>query len=118
MKYVLVTSAVCAFTVAAQAQFFGLSVGGRGVSVRVGLPVCAPAPVYVAPPVYTAPVVYSTPGVVYAAPAPVLYPAYGPAVVVGVGPRCYGGYPCYGHGYYAHGYYGHGYCGRGYGGRR
>jgi len=115
---VLVLSAL-AFSHQAQAQFFGLSIGSRGVAVGVGLPFCSPAPVYVARPVYVAPppVVYATPPVayaappvvVYAAPAPVVYPTYyGPAVVVGVGARYYGGHPYYSRGYYGHGYYGGG----------
>ena len=103
---------VCGFALSAQAQFFGISIGGRcgGISVGIGAPVCyAPAPVAYAPPVatYAPPVTYAPPA--YYAPAPVVYPApvpyygygYGPSVVIGGGYRgCWGGY--YGRGYYGY----------------
>ena len=99
-----------AVALSAQAQFLGLSIGGRcgGVSVGIGGPFCyAPAPVVCAapavayaPPVAYAPAYYPPAPVVYAAPAP-YYGGYGPNVVIG------GGYRGYWGGYYGRGYYGY-----------
>jgi hypothetical protein len=95
--------------ISAQAQFFGLSVGGPGAGFSVGIG----GPVYAAPAVVPAPAVAYAPPVAYADP-PVAYGApcygYGPGVVIG---GCYRG-----------GWYGHypyyrgcgGYYGRGWGG--
>lgn len=105
-----------ALAYSAQAQFLGINIGRCGVSVGLGIPVCAaPAPVVCAPPpvvyapppvVYAPPVAYA-PAPVYYAPAPVVYPApapyyaYGPTVVVG------GAYRGWAGGYYGRGGYGY-----------
>ncbi|HVM49004.1 MAG TPA: hypothetical protein VMU04_13315 [Candidatus Acidoferrum sp.] len=86
----------------AQAQFFGLSIGGHcgGFSIGIGGPVCSVA----APAVYPAPVVGYAPPVAYA-PAPVYYPS-----VAYAAPYYYGYAPVY-RGWYGGCY--RGYCGRG-----
>ena len=117
MKKLTLLAVIGLFAVAfsAQAQFLGLSIGGRcgGVSVGIGGPFCyAPSPVVCAapavayaPPVAYAPAYYAPGPVVYAPAAP--YYGYGPTVVVG------GGYRGWGGGYYGGGcrYYGGGYRG-------
>jgi hypothetical protein len=106
------------FTLSAQAQILGISVGRRGVSLGVGAPVyyAPPAVVYSAPPTYYAPqasyyappayyaspVYYGSPAVVYGSPG--CY-SYGPTVVIGGYGGRYGGYRHYGYGWHGGGWH-------------
>jgi hypothetical protein len=114
MKKLLLVAVVglASLAFSAQAQFFGLSIGGPcgGFSLGIGGPVCAAAPAVVPAPIvgYAPPVTYAPcyPPVVYGAP----YYGWGRAYPYSRG--YWGGYRGYGYGGW-HGYYGRGWGGYG-----